>query len=140
MQQTLRRKRGTPAPRRSRRRRGKTTAGRPVPRVIDDAGVKGIKYATRHRKRGARVRVGVATAGAAPCAHSTCVLDSNSVLASNGLNAQDLADSVAVGRVVELIEQSIQNWKNSLNLARFWWDEGLAERVGFEPTDPLACL
>src|SRR5688572_12550028 len=94
------------------------------PRVIDDAGVKGIKYAMRHRRRGARVRVGVATAGAAPCAHSTCVWDSNSVLASNGLNAQDLADSVAVGRVAELTEHSIQNSKNSLNLARFWWDEG----------------
>ena len=56
------------------------------------------------------------------------------MLASNGLNAQDLADSVAVGRVAELTEHSIQNSKNSLNLARFWWDEGLAERVGFEPT------
>src|SRR5918993_368061 len=50
------------------------------------------------------------------------------------LNAQELADSVAVGRVAELTEHSIQNSKNSLNLARFWWDEGLAERVGFEPT------
>jgi hypothetical protein len=59
------------------------------------------------------------------------VWDSNSVLASNGLNAQDLADSVAVGRVAELTEHSIQNSKDPLNLARFWWDEGLAERVGF---------
>jgi len=46
------------------------------------------------------------------------------VLASNGLNAQDLADSVAVGRVAESTEHSIQNSKNSLNLARSWWDEG----------------
>jgi hypothetical protein len=54
------------------------------------------------------------------------------VLASNGLNAQDLADSVAVGRVAEWTERSIQNSKNSLDLARSWCGEGLAETVGFE--------
>jgi hypothetical protein len=70
-----------------------------------------------------------------PCAHSTCVWDSNSVLASNELNAEELADSVAVGRVAELTEHSIQNSKNSLNLARCWWDEGLAERVGVLTSD-----
>ena len=47
-----------------------------------------------------------------------------------GLNAQELADSVAVGRVAELTEHSIQNSKSSPNLARSWWDEGLAGCVG----------
>jgi hypothetical protein len=56
------------------------------------------------RKRRAQVRVGVAEVGAVPCAHPTCVWDSNSVLATNGLSAQEFDNSVAVGRVAELTE------------------------------------
>ena len=56
------------------------------------------------RKRRARVRVGVAEVGAVPCAHSTCVWDSNPVLATNELSAQEFDDSVPVGRVAELTE------------------------------------
>jgi len=69
------------------------------------------------RKRRAQVRSG--SLNLALClAHSTCVWDSNPVLARNGRSEWGSDDSVAVGRATELAEYSIQNSKNSLNLAR----------------------
>jgi hypothetical protein len=69
-----------------------------------------------------------------PYAHSTCVWDSNSVTVRNRLSSQGFDAAVAVGRVAESSEDSIPNSRNALDLARSWWEEGLAERVGFEPT------
>ena len=65
------------------------------------------------------------------CAVNMCV-GFELIFARNGLSANGFDNSVAVGWVLTLPRHSIQNSKNSPNLARFGVMKGLAERVGFE--------
>jgi hypothetical protein len=74
---------------------------------------------------------------------STCVWDSNHLLASNRLIARGLGTSILISGELSWPGRSIQNSKNSRTLARLWWVNSPAERVGFglpgHPLDSVSC-